>query len=189
MYKGEQPALRDAADARTAKHWRRHPLGRPRAASYDALSEPVQTLLEGLYAYHVHPDYYLTDGGSVAAVRAASSAGRLTAGETGGAEDAPRPERAPARPPSSPENRPEALLGQRPAHRAHPGGPVQGRERRDPSNLIFRQQLKPEFCHQVALDPPVTSRSGTTGGRCTPASNGLRQDADAPWTARQHRNG
>ena len=31
------------------------------AASYEALSEPVKTLLEGLYAYHVHPDYYLGD--------------------------------------------------------------------------------------------------------------------------------
>jgi taurine dioxygenase len=30
-------------------------------ASYDALSEPVKELLEGLYAYHVHPDYYLSD--------------------------------------------------------------------------------------------------------------------------------
>ena len=31
------------------------------AASYEALSEPVKTLLEGRYAYHVHPDYYLGD--------------------------------------------------------------------------------------------------------------------------------
>jgi taurine dioxygenase len=31
------------------------------AASYEALSEPVKTLLEDLYAYHVHPDYYLSD--------------------------------------------------------------------------------------------------------------------------------
>ena len=30
-------------------------------ASYEALSEPVQALLESLYAYHVHPDYYLGD--------------------------------------------------------------------------------------------------------------------------------
>jgi taurine dioxygenase len=30
-------------------------------ASYDALSDPVKELLEGLYAYHVHPDYYLPD--------------------------------------------------------------------------------------------------------------------------------
>ena len=30
-------------------------------ASYGALSEPVQALLESLYAYHVHPDYYLGD--------------------------------------------------------------------------------------------------------------------------------
>ena len=30
-------------------------------ASYEALSEPVKDLLEGLYAYHVHPDYYLSD--------------------------------------------------------------------------------------------------------------------------------
>ena len=30
-------------------------------ASYDALSEPVKETLEGLYADHVHPDYYLSD--------------------------------------------------------------------------------------------------------------------------------
>jgi taurine dioxygenase len=30
-------------------------------ASYEALSEPMKTLLEGLYAYHVHPDYYVDD--------------------------------------------------------------------------------------------------------------------------------
>jgi taurine dioxygenase len=30
-------------------------------ASYEALSDPVKDLLEGLYAYHVHPDYYLSD--------------------------------------------------------------------------------------------------------------------------------
>ena len=31
------------------------------AASYDALSAPVKTLLEGLSASHVHPDFYRTD--------------------------------------------------------------------------------------------------------------------------------
>jgi taurine dioxygenase len=31
------------------------------SASYDALSEPVKAVLKGLYAYHVHPDYHMSD--------------------------------------------------------------------------------------------------------------------------------
>ncbi len=60
MYKDEQPAyamlqMLELPSAGGDTMWA------DLAASYEALSQPVKTMLEGLYAYHVHPDYYMTD--------------------------------------------------------------------------------------------------------------------------------
>jgi taurine dioxygenase len=110
-------------------------------ASYDALSEPVKTLLEGLYAYHVHPDYYRTDEDR--SRRYERQFGRaLTAGEL--AEQKAR---------LAPNVHPLVRLIPETGQKfywasAQHTERIQGLSRDESDailNLIFRQQLKPEF--------------------------------------------
>ena len=111
------------------------------AASYDALSEPVKTLLEGLSAYHAHPDYYAGD--EERSRRYEKSFGRpLTAGELAEQKKqyAPRLHPVVRRLPET--GRKHYWVSAQ--HTTRIAG-VSKDESDAILGLIFKQQLKPEF--------------------------------------------
>jgi taurine dioxygenase len=110
-------------------------------ASYEALSEPVKTLLEGLSAYHAHPDYYAGD--EERSRRYEKSFGRpLTAGELAEQKQqyAPRLHPVVRRLPET--GRKHYWVSAQ--HTTRIAG-VSKDESDAILGLIFKQQLKPEF--------------------------------------------
>ncbi|HWG12123.1 MAG TPA: TauD/TfdA family dioxygenase [Streptosporangiaceae bacterium] len=146
-------------------------------ASYEALSDPVKELLEGLYAYHVHPDYYLSD--EERSRRYEAGFGRpLTSQELSEQKEALSPNIHPLV-----RQLPETGRKYYFASAQHTAR-LQGLSRDESDallNLIFKQQLQPEFVirwnwtlgdiafwdHRTTLHAGVNdySRSETRRGR------------------------